>query len=582
MSLRDKRVISIILSFVLLLGIMVIPDVSMAAEPQLLTIVHVNDVHGTLKYNEGSGQIGFGRLQTKLNELKAANPNLLLINAGDTFHGEVDVNLSNGQIMLDMMNLLGFDAMVPGNHDFNYGYGRLLELKEAANFPVLGANIVKEADGKSDFDGFVVKEMENGLKVGIFGITTEETKFKSHPDNTAGIEFADGVESAKKMVKELEDEKVDIVIALVHLGNEGTTLTTSKQIAEEVEGIDLIIDGHSHEELNETVNGALLVQAGSYLKNIGVVNVEIVDGEIATIEENLVNFDVAKGLVADEATEAAISAALAGNAEKKSEVVGKTNVLLNGERANVRTGETNLGNLITDAMRKSTGADIAFTNGGGIRASINEGDITYEEIITSFPFTNTLAVIEVTGAELKAALEHGVDLYPEQAGHFPHVSGMKYKFDAGKPIGSRIVEVFVGGEALDEAKTYKMVTNDFLAAGGDGYTMFDGKPFVAEGGLLSDVLIAYVKAEIEIAPAVEGRITFIPAPVVEPEPAPAPEPVSAPTPAPAGDIEYTVVKGDWLSKIAIKYNKAWRDLADYNKLKNPNLIYPGQVILIPQ
>lgn len=592
MVLKNKRVISIIVSFVLLLGIMVVPNVSMAAEPQLLTIVHVNDVHGTLKYNEGSGNIGFGRLQTKLDELKAANPNLLLINAGDTFHGDVDVNLSNGQIMLDMMNLIGFDVMVPGNHDFNYGYDRLLEMKEAAEFPIISANVIKEADGSSDFDGFVVKEMENGLKVGIFGITTEETKFKTHPDNTVGIEFVDGVERAKAMMVELEDEDVDLVVALVHLGNEGTTLTTSRQIAEEVEGIDLIIDGHSHEELNEMVNGALLVQAGSFLNNIGVVNIEIVDGEIAKIEENTVTFEEAKDLVADESVEAAISAALAGNAEKKSEVVGKTTIALDGERANVRTGETNLGNLITDAMRNSTGADIAFTNGGGIRASIDEGDITYEEIITSFPFTNTLAVIEVTGAELKAALEHGVDLYPEQAGHFPHVSGMTYKFDAGLPIGNRIVEVSVGGQPLDLEATYKLVTNDFVAAGGDGYDMFTGKAWLAQGGLLSDVLIDFVKAEVEVSPAVEGRITFIPAPAEEPEPAPEPtpepipEPVPVPEPtpepAPAGDIRYTVVKGDWLSKIAARYNKEWRALAEYNKLKNPNLIYPGQLILIPQ
>lgn len=570
-----KRKFSIILSLVLLLS-MVVPNVSMAAEPQLLTIVHVNDVHGILKYNEGSGQIGFGRLQTKVNELKALNPNLLLINGGDTLHGEVDVNLSGGHIMVNMMNMLGFDVMVPGNHDFNYGYDELLALKEAAEFPIIGANIIKEADGKSDFDGYVVKEMENGLKVGIFGITTEETKFKSHPDNTVGIKFEEGIAVAKEMVKKLEAEKVDLVIALVHLGNAGTTLTTSRQIAEEVEGIDLIIDGHSHEELNEMVNGALLVQAGSYTKNIGVVNIEIVEGKVAKIEENLVKFEEAKALVPDEAVEAAIAAALAGNAEKKSEVVGKTTVALDGERANVRTGETNLGNLITDAMRKSTGADIAFTNGGGIRASINEGDITFEEIITSFPFTNTLAVIEVTGTELMTALEHGVDLYPGQAGHFPHVSGMTYKFDAGKEVGSRIVEVKVGGEALDLAKTYKLVTNDFMAAGGDGYTIFKGKPFVAEGGLLSDVLIAYVKEAGKIAPAVEGRITFIPAPVVEPEPTP------EPAPAPAEEIKYTVVKGDWLSKIALRYNKEWRALAEYNNIKNPNLIFPGQVIIIPQ
>ncbi|WFA08614.1 5'-nucleotidase C-terminal domain-containing protein [Tissierella sp. Yu-01] len=597
MSLKNKRVISVILSFVLILGIMIVPNGALAAESQKLTIVHVNDVHGTLKYDDYSGAIGYSRLKAKVDELKAENPNLLLVNAGDTLHGEVDVNLSQGEIMVNMMNLMGFDVMTPGNHDFNYGYDRLLELNEMAEFPILAANVVKEADGTAEFDAYVIKELENGLKVGIFGISTEETKFKSHPDNTVGIEFKNGLEVAKEVVAELEEKEVDLIVGLVHLGNEGTTLTTSKEIAENVKGIDLIIDGHSHEELNKVIGETLLVQAGSYLSNIGVVEIEIVDGEINKSAE-LINFEAAKDIVPDETIEAEIAKIEEINAPKKAEVVGKSLVDLDGERANVRTGETTLGNLITDAMRESTGADIAFTNGGGIRASIPAGDITFGHIITSFPFTNTLAVIEVTGNELISALEHGVDLYPEQAGHFPHVSGMTYNFDAGKEVGSRIVEVTVGGEPLDLEKTYKLVTNDFMAAGGDGYTMFEGKTFVGEGGLLSDVLVDYVKAQGEVNPAVEGRITVIPAPAVEeepveePAPAPTPEPVQEPAPAPAPipepapapvkeEVKYTVQPGDWLSKIGIKYNIDWKVLAEYNKIANPNLIFPGQIIVIP-
>ena len=591
MEFRNKRVFSIILSFVLILSFIIVPSNALAAEVQELTIVHINDVHGTLKFNEGSGQIGYSRLKTRIDELKAENPNLLLINAGDTLHGDVDVNLSNGQIMVDMMNLMGFDVMVPGNHDFNYGYDRLLELKEAADFPIIGANILKK-DGSSDFDGYVVKELENGLKVGIFGVTTEETKFKTHPNNTVGIEFADGVETAKKMVEQLEKENVDIVIALVHLGNEGTTGSKSGDIGKEVKGIDLIIDGHSHEILNQKAGDALLVQAGSYTKNFGIVNIEVTDGVVNKVEETLVEFEAVKDLAPNEEIDAAITKATEANAAKKAEVVGKALVDLDGERANVRTGETTLGNVITDAMRESTGADIAFTNGGGIRASIPAGDITFNHIITSFPFTNTLAVIEVSGAELMTALEHGVDLYPAQAGHFPHVSGMTYKFDAGKEVGSRIVEVMIDGKPLDLASTYKLVTNDFMAAGGDGYTMFEGKAFVAEGGLLSDVLVEYVEANKELNPSIEGRITNIPAPVVEPtpEPAPAPSPaptpvpVPAPTPAPApvaAAVKYVVKPGDWLSKIGITYKVDWKVLAEHNNIKNPNLIFPGQVILIP-
>lgn len=588
MNLRNKRVISVILSFVLILGIIIVPSGAFAEESQKLTIVHVNDVHGLLKYDDYNKAIGFGRLKAKVEELRAQNPNLLFVNAGDTLHGEVDVNLSQGEIMVNMMNLMGFDVMTPGNHDFNYGYDRLLELKGMAKFPILGANIVKEADGTSDFDPYIIKEFENGLKVGIFGISTEETKFKSHPNNTIGIEFKDGIEVAKEVVAELKEKEVDLIVGLVHLGIDGTTLTTSKAIAENVEGIDLIIDGHSHEELNETIGETLLVQSGSHLKNIGVVEIEIVDGKVNK-EAKLIDFESAKEIVPDEAIEAEIAKIAEINAPKKAEVVGKTLVDLNGERANVRTGETTLGNLITDAMRTSTGADIAFTNGGGIRASIPAGDVTFGHIITSFPFTNTLAVIEVTGSELMAALEHGVDLYPEQAGHFPHVSGMTYKFDADKEVGQRIVEVTVGGEPLDLEATYRVVTNDFMAAGGDGYTMFEGKPFVAEGGLLSDVLVDYIKELGEVNPKVEGRITVVPAeeveeaPAEEPIPEPAEEPVPAePTPEPVKEeVKYVVKPGDWLSKIGIKFNIDWKVLAEYNKLSNPDLIFPGQIIVIP-
>lgn len=597
MNLRGKQFISVILSFVLVLGIMIVPSSAFAAETQKLTIVHVNDVHGRLKFDEGQKEIGYGRLKTIVDELKEDNPNVLLLNAGDTFHGVVDVNLTDGKAMVDLMNEVGFDAMVPGNHDFNYGYERLLELKDLAKFPIVGANILKDKDNTSDFDPYTIKEMENGLKVGIFGLTTEETKFKSHPDNTKGINFGKPVEIAKDVVKKLQEEKVDVIVALIHMGNEGTTLTTSNEIAENVKGIDIIVDGHSHEIEDKVVGDALLVQTGNYTNNIGVVDIEVEDGKIINKEGKLISFDEAKDIVPDPKVEEEINKIDEVNAPKLAEVVGKSKVDLDGERANARTGETNLGNLITDAMRKSTGADIAFTNGGGIRASISAGDMTFGDIITSFPFTNTLAVIEVTGEELTQALEHGVDLYPEQAGHFPHVSGMSYKFDAGKPVGERIVEVLVDGKPLEADKTYKLVTNDFMAAGGDDYTMFEGKTFIAEGGLFSDVLIDYVKGLGEVAPTVEGRIiATVPAEVEEPaptpeptpepttEPTPEPEPITEPAPEPVPEPEvrkYVVESGDVLWKIARQFDTTWEKLAEFNSIKNPHLIFPGQVILVP-
>ena len=577
MNFRNKRIFSLFLSLMLVFGIFLAPMSTYAEEAETveLTIVHLNDVHGRLSPDEREGGIGFGRIKTKVDELKEANSNLLLVNAGDTLHGDIDINLTDGEAMVKMMNLMGFDIMVPGNHDFNYGYERLLELKDMANFPIVGANIVKEADGSSDLKPYEIFEFD-GVKVGVFGLGTAETKFKSHPKNTEGIKFEDEIEVSKKMVEELKKEGADVIIALAHLGVKGTSGITSKELAEKVEGIDLIIDGHSHEELNEEIGDTLLVQAGSYNKNIGVVNIKIEDGEITDKKASLITYEEAMALEPDAEIEAAIKKLEELNKPKKETVVGKTKVNLDGEREDVRTKETNLGNLITDAMLASVeNGDIAFANGGGIRASIPAGDITLGHVTTSFPFTNTIAAIEVTGQELVDALEHGVDLYPDQAGHFPHVSGMTYKFNVEKPVGERIEEVIIKAEPVDLEKTYVLVTNDFMASGGDGYTMFEGKPFVAEAGLLSDALADYLKTVGEVEPVVEGRIVIegeLPQLEPEPEPTPAPEVAAA---------SYTVEAGDVLWKIAAKFNTTWEKLAEHNKLKNPHLIFPGQKILIP-
>ncbi len=579
---KNLRITSFLLSFIMLFALVIMPNQFVfAAEVQSLTIVHVNDVHGRVEENPGATfpELGFAKLKTKVDMLREEDSNLLFLNAGDSFHGTTIVNLTSGEQMVEMMNIMGFDAMTPGNHDFNYGYEQLMKLKGMAEFPILGANIVHEANGESDFDPYVIYTMDNGLKVGIFGLSTEETKYKSHPKNTEGKEFLDVVATGKEMVAELED-KADIIIALVHLGDDIASVNTSTKLANEVKGIDLIVDGHSHSVLEggTVVNGTLIVQAGSYTQNIGIVKMEITDGVMTSADASLMPYGEAALLEADEEILSLIEEIKLVNDPIENVIIGKTLVELDGVRENVRTKETNLGNLITDAMRISTGADVGFQNGGGIRAPIDAGDLTVGEVLTSFPFTNTVAVINVTGADLLAALEHGVKDAPNAVGQFPHVSGMKFTYDIGKPAGSRVTEVIVGEEQLVLDKTYSMATNDFTADGGDGYAMFKGKPFVGEGGLLSDVLIDYIEANPEINPAVEGRITAIPAP---PTPTPAPEPEPAPAPAPK-HIEYIVKPGDWLSKIGMKYGVDWKILAEHNNLKNPDLIFPNQIIMIPQ
>lgn len=589
MRFKNKRIISTILSFVLILGLMIVPaKVSFAEEAKSLTIVHVNDVHGNVVDN-GNDVIGFAKLKAKVDELKAANPNVLLLNAGDTLHGTTFATLSNGESIINLMNLVGFDAMTPGNHEFNYGYERLLELKEMAEFPFLGANILKEEDNTSDFEPYFIKEFE-GFKVGVFGLSTEETKVKSHPDNTKGIKFENPVDSAKKMVEELQAEGVDFIVLLAHLGIDEESEITAKTVAENVEGIDIIVDGHSHSDLPEglLVNDTLIVQAHEWTKKIGVVEITIEDGNMSNIVVKHLNYEETKDLTPDPVILEKITEIDQTNKVFLERVIGKALVDLEGTREVVRKSESNLGNLATDAMLSITGADVVITNGGGIRASIPEGDITVGSILTVFPFTNYPVVIEVSGATIMEALEFGVDAYPEVAGKFPHIAGMKFKLDEAKPVGERVVDLMIGEEPVDLEKTYKLATNDFMAAGGDGYTMFEGATKLAEYPLISEVLVAYVEELGEINPVVEGRIAVIPAPVVEEEPVeePAPEPVPEPTPEPAPVPEpevkkYIVKPGDVLWKIAELFNTTWEKLAEFNNLKNPHLIFPNQEILIP-
>jgi len=523
-----------------------------------LTIVHSNDTHSRVK--EGDG-MGFAKISTIIQEVKKVNPNTLVLDAGDTFHGQTIATLTEGESIARLMNEIGYDAMAPGNHDFNYGYERLVGLSKLTNFPILAANVKKE-DGSDLLDGYIIKEIA-GLKVGIFGLATPETKHKTHPDNVKGLTFVDPVEAAKQTVEALKDE-TDIIIAITHLGMDPSSVDTSIKVAEEVEGIDLIIDGHSHTVLEQgkKVGNTLIVSTGEYDKNLGIVDLYYKDGEIVSMEARLIGKDMAAEISEDEAIVSIIKTIEEEQAELLNQVVGTTTVALDGAREKVRTGETNLGNLITDAMRYITGADCAIVNGGGIRASIDAGDITKGEVITVLPFGNYIVTKKVTGAEIKAALENGIKAYPGPSGGFPHVSGIKYVIDIGRQLGDRVVNITVNGQPLDLNREYVLATNDFIAAGGDEYTMISDNPILNEYGALDEAVIAYIEAKGTVSPAVEGRIT-VQETKAEPK-------------------YYIVQPGDWLMKIARKFNTTWQKLQELNKLKNPHLIFPGQKILLPE
>ncbi|NBI29937.1 5'-nucleotidase C-terminal domain-containing protein [Chengkuizengella marina] len=533
-----------------------------------ITILHTNDTHARINEGKYDG-MGLAKLSTLVKQHEADNANVLLLDAGDTFHGTTFATLEQGKSIAEVFNAVGYDGMAAGNHDFNYGYERLLELKEMVTFPVLSANVIVEETGELLLPPYMIQEVD-GVKLGIFGLSTPETHFKTHPKNVEGLEFTDPVQAAQEMVAELQSQEVDVIIALTHLGTDASSTDTSIKVAEGAPGIDLIVDGHSHTEDNIGESGTLIVSSGEYTKNLGVVELTFDENnELVSKEGSLITKEDATEVEPDAEVQAVIDVITASQETILAEVVGSTSVVLDGEREQVRAGETNLGNLITDAMLNETGADVALTNGGGIRASIDVGEITKGEVITVLPFGNYIVTKEVSGAVIKAALENGIDSYPDAKGAFPHVAGIDYTIDASKPAGERAVSIQINGEPIDLEKTYVLATNDFLAAGGDEYTMFADIAIKNEYPALDEVLIQYIQEKGTVSPVVENRITAINEETETEE-------VTEPTTG-----IYIVVPGDYLSKIAVKYNTTWQELQKLNQLDNPNLIFPDQEIIVP-
>ncbi len=474
-------------------------------EYKTLTILHTNDMHGFFIEGAYDG-MGAAKMKTVIDMYRDASDNTLLVDAGDATQGANLVTLSEGANAIKIMNALGYDVMSVGNHEFDYGQAPLLANVAAADFPILAANIKK--DGEDFLTPYVIKEVD-GVKVAFFGLLTPDTVFLSHPDNSEGLTYEDPSLVAKEMVETLTP-MADVIVALVHLGDEGTT-NTSTYLANNVTGIDLIVDGHSHSTYpnGELVNETLIVSTGSKTANVGVVEMSLKNKEILSVGAKLFTKAQSADIAEDADVLALVEEIEAENAVIEEEVVASTDVELIGERAFVRTGETNLGNLITAALLDVSGADFALQNGGGIRASIDVGEITKGEVLTVLPYGNTVRVIELTGADMIAAIENGIDIYPDPKGAFPHIGGMMVEFDSSREAGSRVVSITVNGTPIDEDATYTLATNDYLVAGGDGYSMFVGKKVVAEFGAVDEVLIDYINANGTDAGALTDRIKEI-------------------------------------------------------------------------
>lgn len=521
------------------------PLAAKAAEGDFnLTIMHTNDTHANLD--------NIAKRVTLVKEIRKEKPNNLLLDAGDVFSGTLYFNAFEGQADLEFMNLMKYDAMAFGNHEFDLGSGEeghksLGEFVGGADFPFLAANVdfskneyltdyenkTYTADYKNGeiYNG-IIKEID-GEKIGIFGLTTEETANISSPGD---VSFTNYIKAAKEAVAAFEAAGVNKIIALTHIGfDDSAEYDNDQLLAEAVEGIDVIVGGHTHKQLDKPFvytghsEPTVIVQAYQYNNFLGQLDVTFdVNGAITANEGKLL--EVALAEEDAEAAELLVPYAEQIKTIKETSTGAEALVPLNGTRGinGVRASETNLGNLITDGMlaaAKKIDKDtvIAVQNGGGIRASIDAGDITMGEVLTVMPFGNALAIMNITGAELLEALEHSVRNYPAESGGFLHVAGMSFAYNPAAEAGSKVQEVLVktdkGSVPLDLTANYKVATNTFTAKGGDDYASFgaaykDGR--VSEPGNIDyEMFVDYIKTLDEVKPQMEYRINPVYSPFTD-------------------------------------------------------------------
>lgn len=467
-----------------------------------LVIVHTNDIHGYAVTDPSEPCVGYAQIKQYREDAAALGADTLLLDDGDASQGQPIVNLSMGANAIAFMNATGYDAMAPGNHEFDWGVDQFLQNAETADFPILCANMLRSSDNTLYFDPYKIFETGH-YKVGVIGLDTPETLTKANPALMQNVTFLMNEElyaCVQQYVDELMAQDCDLIVVLGHLGiDDESTGNRSIDVIANTTGIDLFIDGHSHTMLNEEVQqmheeGAedvpttLLVSTGSYGENIGEV---VFDGENLSASLFMAQSTQVSAAYGDADVSAMISAINDDIDAQLSATFASTTVLLNGERSpGVRTEETNLGDFCTDAMlwqaneAYSQPVVAAFNNGGGIRASIEIGDITMKDMKTVFPFGNTLQIMTLKGSELLELLEASSYCTPEALGGFMQVSGIVMTIDTTVPYengdqypdstyfapanpGSRVTIETVGGEPFDLEAEYVIATNDFSAAGGD-------------------------------------------------------------------------------------------------------------------
>ena len=480
--------------------------VAARAEPTTITFLHTNDVY-EIAPKRGKG--GLAELMTLLEAERAAAEHSITTFGGDLISPSILSQMLQGAQMIEFMNALGLEVAVPGNHEFDFGPEVAAQRFAESKFPWLGTNVLGK-DGRPALGMTAVHTVTAGdYTVGFFGVLAPETDVLSKPGGD--ITFASVIVTARQAVEQLKAAGAEVIVALTHL-----SLADTRALVKSVEGIHLVLGGHEHDPITFYERGVLIHMAGFDAHYLAAVDLKVDRVERRGKMQLQVTPEwrmLSTAGVAPHPEIKKIVARYEARLDKElGQPVGKTAVMLDSRRSTVRSGEAVFGNLIADAMREGVGAQVAITNGGGIR-----GDRTYDagttltrkDILTELPFGNLVVLIELSGADLLDALENGVSEIENVAGRFPHLSGMSVIFDPAAAKGQRIVSAKVGGAALDRAKTYTVATNDYIYGGGDGYAALSrGKPVIDPSGgtLMATMVMDHIAATGSVAPELEGRI----------------------------------------------------------------------------
>ncbi len=473
--------------------------------PVRVTLLQVNDVYQFAPVDGGT-RGGLARVLTLRKQIMTESPHTLFFLAGDTLSPSIESNTYKGRQMIEAWNAGGLDYATFGNHEFDFGPDVLRARMAESHFKWLAANVVDKKSGKifADTPEFVVREFE-GVKIGIFGILLPDTLQTSRPG--PDVDILDPCATAARVIPKIHAAGAQVIIALTHL-----SMGEDKQLAR-CSGVDLIIGGHEHTLLESMSGHAPIFKMTSDARELGRIDLNISKstGKVESIDWQVIPVT---DKVKDDPAFAPLNEKYGPLLKSLEQTIGRTDVELDLKSADVRTQETNMADFIADAFRQATGADVALVNGGSIRAdsTIEPGILTKRDILSILPFNNHLVKLQLTGALIRAALEHGVASIGVEAqpGRFPQVSGLRYEYDARLKPGSRITSITINGQPLDDQHTYTLATTSYVALdAGDGYDMFRNAPLVIrpeQGPVESDVVQKAIASAPAIAPKTDGRI----------------------------------------------------------------------------